>query len=136
MDNVHPSSGGLRTLFDEHPIPVLSPDTVSLISFGKHGELEQVSVVVDAFNEAVARNDIEALQTCFFTKQAYWKDSLALTYHLRTFRKPEVIAKNLIKTKEARRCEGAWKLEGAVFVPATPVLVSAIHESCCDSDLL
>ncbi|KAG8676498.1 hypothetical protein FPOAC2_02628 [Fusarium poae] len=121
-DDMGRGVGDLRTLFDEHPIPILSQDTVSLVSFAKQGEVEQALVIVDAFNAALANTDIAALQTCFFPEQNYWKDSLALTYHLRTFRGPEVIAKNLFRTKEARRCEEAWKLEGAVFVPATPVL--------------
>ncbi|EKJ72956.1 hypothetical protein FPSE_06852 [Fusarium pseudograminearum CS3096] len=121
-DDVDSDAGDLRTLFDEHPIPVISPKTVSLISFKTHDELEQASIVVDAFNVALANNDAIALQTCFFPAQGYWKDSLALTYHLRTFRRPKVIAKSLLETKEARRCKEAWKLEGAVFVPATPVL--------------
>ncbi|QPC76862.1 hypothetical protein HYE68_007614 [Fusarium pseudograminearum] len=121
-DDVDGDVGDLRTLFDEHPIPVISPKTVSLISFKTHNELEQASIVVDAFNVALANNDAIALQTCFFPAQGYWKDSLALTYHLRTFRGPEVIARSLLKTKEARQCKSAWKLQGAVFVPATPVL--------------
>ncbi|CAF3616981.1 unnamed protein product [Fusarium graminearum] len=121
-DDVGGDAGDLRTLFDEHPIPVVSPKTVSLISFKTHDELEQTSVVVDAFNTVLTNNDAAALQACFFPAQSYWKDSLALTYHLRTFRGPEVIAKNLLATKEARQCNPVWKLEGAVFVPATPAL--------------
>lgn len=82
---------------------------------------------MDAFNTVLTNNDAAALQACFFPAQSYWKDSLALTYHLRTFRGPEVIAKNLLATKEARQCNPVWKLEGAVFVPATPALVSGLE---------
>ncbi|KAM0300580.1 hypothetical protein ACHAPM_006896 [Fusarium culmorum] len=74
------------------------------------------------FNTALTNNDAAALQACFFPAQGYWKDSLALTYHLRTFRRPKVIAKCLLETKAAIQCNSVWKLEGAVFVPATPVL--------------
>ncbi|GKU06592.1 unnamed protein product [Fusarium langsethiae] len=120
--DVHHDAADLRTLFEEHPIPAVSPSIAGLISFATRSELEQASIVVDAFNSALANNDSVALQACFYPKQAYWKDSLALTYHLRTFRNPEVIAKNFFKTKEARRCKATWKLEGAVFVPTTPFL--------------
>ncbi|KAM0550363.1 hypothetical protein ACHAO7_005493 [Fusarium culmorum] len=121
-DDVGGDAGDLRTLFDEHPIPVISPKTVNLISFKTRHELEQASVVVDMFNTALTNNDAAALQACFFPAQGYWKDSLALTYHLRTFRRPKVIAKCLLETKAAIQCNSVWKLEGAVFVPATPVL--------------
>lgn len=87
---------------------------------------------MDAFNAVLTNNDAAALQACFFPAQSYWKDSLALTYHLRTFRGPEVIAKNLLATKEARQCNPVWKLEGAVFVPATPALVSGLERVSLD----
>jgi hypothetical protein len=96
-------------------------------------ELEKACVAIDAFNAALAVNDVDALQACFFAEQAYWKDTLALTWHLRTFKEPLQIAKRLIETKEARRCDGKWKIEGAVFVPATPVLVSTVSESIVPS---
>ncbi|CEI66278.1 hypothetical protein FVEN_g4331 [Fusarium venenatum] len=78
-DDVYRDMGDLRTLFDEHPIPILSSETVSLISFATQGELEQASVVVDGFNDALANNNITSLQACFLAEQSYWKDSLALT---------------------------------------------------------
>jgi hypothetical protein len=43
------------------------------------------SVYLDALNVALATNNTKALQECLFAEQAYWKDALALTYHLRTF---------------------------------------------------
>ncbi|KAJ4123046.1 hypothetical protein NW768_010038 [Fusarium equiseti] len=122
VDEINAPAGDLRTLFDEHPLPILSPETVKLISFSESTELEQASVAIDAFNTALADNDVDALQACFFAKQAFWKDTLALTWHLRTFREPLRIAKSLIETKRARRCDGEWIIEGAVFVPMIPVL--------------
>ncbi|RBR25261.1 uncharacterized protein FIESC28_01996 [Fusarium coffeatum] len=121
-DEIHAPAGDLRALFDEHPLPILSPDTVKLISFSESAELEQTSTAIDAFNAALAANDVDALQACFFAEQAYWKDTLALTWHLRTFREHLRIAKSLIETKQARRCDSEWIIEGAVFVPATPTI--------------
>ncbi|KAJ4005727.1 hypothetical protein NW752_011055 [Fusarium irregulare] len=121
-DEIRAPAGDLRSFFDEHPLPILSPDTVNLISFSESAELEQASVAIDALNSALVANDVDALQACFFEEQAYWKDTLALTWHLRTFTQHLRIAKSLLETKQARRCDSEWIIEGAVFVPATPAL--------------
>ncbi|RGP81289.1 putative flavo involved in k+ transport [Fusarium longipes] len=122
MAHAQTSIGDLRKLFEEHPIPVISPETDNLISFAESSESEQASLVVDAFNIALISNDIDALQECFHMEQCYWKDLLAFTY---TFVNPEVIARNITKLKGTRQCEAGWKLEDAVFVPATPILLLA-----------
>ncbi|KAM0547477.1 hypothetical protein ACHAPJ_010350 [Fusarium lateritium] len=119
---VYPPAGDLRKLFDERPVPVLPQETIDLISFTDKNEWDQALIVVDAFNAALVTNDTKALQACFFAEQAYWKDALALTYHLRTFFTPTTIVINLLATKEARESTQKWKLEGAVFIPATLVL--------------
>lgn len=99
------------------------------------GTLEQVSTdgpeiskatieVLDKINVALATEDFAKLKTCFFTGQAYWRDQLALTYHLRTFATPGVVAASLLETKKLRGLEDGIKLEGTPqFVPATPFLV-------------
>jgi hypothetical protein len=71
-------------------------------------------------------NDTQALQDCFFADQAYWKDALALTYHLRTFYTPPVIAANLLETSKMRGLSMTWNVESAIFVAATPVLVGLL----------
>ncbi|KAF4955915.1 hypothetical protein FSARC_11730 [Fusarium sarcochroum] len=119
---VYPPAGDLRKLFDERPIPVISKETIDQISFTAKNESEQASIVVSSFNAALSTNNAAALQACFFTEQAYWKDALAFTSHLRTFFTPSTIATNLFATNEARGFTQEWRLEGAIFIPATPVL--------------
>ncbi|KAF4452312.1 putative flavoprotein involved in K+ transport [Fusarium austroafricanum] len=119
--NAYPPAGDLRKLFDQQPLPVLTPDIVERISFAKVNEFDQSSSVLEAFAAALSAADAQALQECFFAHQAYWKDILAFTYHLRTFYTvPRVVPNLLVSCKD--RGPSEWKLEGAVFVPVTPVL--------------
>ncbi|CVL00488.1 probable flavoprotein involved in K+ transport [Fusarium proliferatum] len=124
-DNIsepYPPTASLLQLFDERPIPVLSPKIVEKISFEDVDPSDQATVVVKAFHDALRENDVQALQDCFFADQAYWKDALAFTYHLRTFYTPSVIVANLVETNEMRGPSMRWNMESAVFVAATPVL--------------
>tara|TARA_R110002060_G_scaffold10889_4_gene16032 strand:- start:235 stop:552 length:318 start_codon:yes stop_codon:yes gene_type:complete len=80
--------------------------------------------VLEDLNEALTSGDSERLQNCFSPEQAYWKDQLALTWHLRTFMTPALISAALLETKELRDIEAQYELSGkAQFIPATPVLV-------------
>ncbi len=86
---------------------------------------KQALAVLDAFNVALDTGNAETVASCFFTEQAFWRDMLALTYHLRTFATSGVVSRALLETKMLRGLSGAIKLKGAaIFVPATPVLVS------------
>ncbi|KAI1050951.1 hypothetical protein LB505_013944 [Fusarium chuoi] len=118
----HPPAASLLQLFDERPIPVLPPKIVGKISFEDVDPSDQATAVVKAFHDALRANDVEALQECFFADQAYWKDALAFTYHLRTFYTPSVIVANLLETNKMRGRSMRWNMESAVFVAATPVL--------------
>ncbi|PHH89071.1 hypothetical protein CDD83_6694 [Cordyceps sp. RAO-2017] len=109
-------------MFREQPVPALDAETVSLISLPGCSATNEALAVLDKFNTATASHDADALQHCLFAKQAYWKDTLALTYHLRTFYTPARIATNFLETKQCRGMRDNWKLESASFVPATPVL--------------
>ncbi|RKL37179.1 hypothetical protein BFJ72_g7835 [Fusarium proliferatum] len=125
-DNIsepYPPAASLLQLFDERPIPVLSPKIVEKISFEDVDPSDQATVVVKAFHDALRENDIQALQDCFFADQAYWKDALAFTYHLRTFYTPSVIVANLVETNEMRGPSMRWNMESAVFVAATPQFI-------------
>ncbi|KAF5565830.1 K+ transport flavoprotein [Fusarium phyllophilum] len=118
----YPPAASLLQLFDERPIPVLPPTIVEKISFKDVDPSDQATAVVKAFHDALRDNDIQALQGCFFADQAYWKDALAFTYHLRTFYTPSVIASNLLETNKMRGPSMRWNMESAAFVAATPVL--------------
>ena len=86
---------------------------------------EQALLVLERFNAALAADDAETLESCFVAGQAFWKDQLALTYHMRTFADSSVIAASLLKTKALRGFTDRFEIAGkAHFVPATPVLVS------------
>ncbi|KAL6360822.1 hypothetical protein LRP88_06530 [Fusarium phalaenopsidis] len=110
-------------MMDQQPVPVLDQETVGLVSLPGESAAEQALAVLDAFKDAIAAEDAHALQRLFFAEQAYWKDILALTYHLRTFVSPEVIVANFLHTKKLRGVATEWKLEEATFIPATPALV-------------
>ncbi|KAJ4312693.1 hypothetical protein N0V84_009799 [Fusarium piperis] len=118
----YPPVADLRTLVAERPIPVLPPDIVHLISFTNDEARKQTLGILDSLNAALAANNLDAIQQCFLSEQAYWKDTLALTYHLRTFFTPRVIAANLLETRRLRGINGRLELDAAVFTPATPTL--------------
>ncbi|KAF5967510.1 putative flavoprotein involved in K+ transport [Fusarium bulbicola] len=118
----YPPAASLLQLFDERPVPILSPKIVERTTFKDVDPSDQAAAVVVSFHDALRDNDIQALQDCFFADQAYWKDALAFTYHLRTFYTPSVIAPNLLETNKMRGPSMRWNMESAVFVAATPVL--------------
>lgn len=121
----YPPQVDLREMMAQNPLPVIAPGTINPDSMAGEEPTKQALTVLRAFNNALAADDAKALERCFFTKQAYWKDQLALTYHLRTFSNPAVIAANCLETKRLRNIIGEVKLEGeAQFILATPVLVS------------
>ncbi|KAI8723125.1 hypothetical protein NCS52_00167600 [Fusarium sp. LHS14.1] len=111
----YPPAADLGTITAERPIPVLLQDMVDLISLTNHETRKQALGILDDLNAALAENDLDALQQCFFSKQAYWKDTLALTYHLRTFFGPRVIAANLLETRRLRGINGRLELDAAVY---------------------
>lgn len=81
--------------------------------------------VLHAVNAALAADDAAALTACFFPDQAYWRDQLALTYHLRTFATPSVVAASLLDTSKRRGVAEGIALEGAPqLTPVSPFLVS------------
>ncbi|RSL62706.1 hypothetical protein CEP53_004686 [Fusarium sp. AF-6] len=117
-----PAAASLRQMMNQQPAPVLDQETVALVSLPDESATEQALTVLTAFKAALAVEDSNTLQSLFFAEQAYWKDILALTYHLRTFFTPEVIVANFLQTKKLRGVTTEWKLEGATFIPATPAL--------------
>jgi hypothetical protein len=108
-----------------HPLPVVPHEGVPEEATTGNGPTNQALAVLRTLSAALASDDANALENCFLPDQAYWKDALALTWHLRTFTSPGVIAASLLQTKRLRGLGGEIKLDGDVqFIPATPVLVS------------
>lgn len=120
----YPPRVELRQLTAQSPLPVIVPGTLDEASTGSSEISAAALGVLSEFNTALAAADAEKLEACFFPGQAHWRDQLALTYHLRTFATPPVIAAGLLETSKLRGLAEGVKLEGEPqFVPATPVLV-------------
>ncbi|CAH0050578.1 unnamed protein product [Clonostachys solani] len=118
----YPSRGDLRALMAEYPLPVVVPGTLETASLTPEGTIRQAAVVLDALSAALEGDDTKALKEVFFSHQAYFKDALALTFHLRTFTTPGVIALALLELQKLRGLAGTFKLESAQFIPASPDL--------------
>jgi hypothetical protein len=115
----------LLEMMAQQPIPQLAPGMIDPDSMAGDAPTKQAQVVLDSLNAALAANDARALEKCFLEEQGYWKDQLALTYHLRTFKSPAIIAASLLETNKLRVIKEGFKVDGgAMFIPATPVLVS------------
>lgn len=80
--------------------------------------------VLRAVNAALASSDAEKLAECFYPEQAFWRDIVALTSHLRSFTKPNVVAAALLQLKSLR-VMGKIELAGNPhFAVMSPVMVS------------
>ncbi|KAK1783184.1 hypothetical protein QBC45DRAFT_389074 [Copromyces sp. CBS 386.78] len=122
-DNEYPPQVDLREMFDQQPVPIIAPGTVDPASMAGDEATKQALVVGDALNAALVTEDAKSLEDLFFPGLVYWKDSLALTYHLRTFTGAAVVAAGLLETTKLRGIESGIQLEGpAQFIPASPVL--------------
>ncbi|KAK4238556.1 putative indole-3-pyruvate monooxygenase YUCCA4 [Achaetomium macrosporum] len=119
----YPPAADLREMMAKHPLPVVPRESVPEEAMTGNEPTKEAVVVLRKLNAALASNDAHSLASCFLPSQAYWKDSLALTWHLRTFASPGVIAASLLQTKTLRQLDGEIKVQGdAQFMPATPVL--------------
>ncbi|KAH7631217.1 hypothetical protein B0T09DRAFT_339383 [Sordaria sp. MPI-SDFR-AT-0083] len=113
----------LREMFEKQPLPIIAPGTVDSASMVGDEATEKALAVVDALNAALVAEDAKSLESLFFPGVVYWKDTLALTYHLRTFSGAAVVAASILETRKLRGIERGIQLEGpAQFVPASPVL--------------
>lgn len=118
----------LREMFEKQPLPIIAPGTVDSASMVGDEATEKALAVVDALNAALVAEDAKSLESLFFPGVVYWKDTLALTYHLRTFSGAAVVAASILETRKLRGIERGIQLEGpAQFVPASPVLVSHLR---------
>ncbi|CAD0083617.1 unnamed protein product [Aureobasidium vineae] len=118
-----PLKGDLRKLMKQYALPVLAPRSTN-IDFEDGLEVTQHALtVLENFNAALATNNAEALENCFFTEQAFWKDQLALTWHLRTFISPSKITSALLEVQQQRDLTRLFEIRGeADFVQVGPNL--------------
>jgi len=121
LHDEYPPAADLREMMAQQPLPVIPPGTVHHAFMPDDGPTKQALVVLKKFNAAVVKSDAKELRDCFFPDQAYWKDVLALTYHLRTFTTVEAIVPAFLETKDLRGIDGDIKLVEAHLVPASLV---------------
>jgi hypothetical protein len=84
---------------------------------------KEVTAAMKLLNDAVERADLRKLATCFYESQAYWRDTVALTAHVRTFTTRGVITTAFFDDGGAQRYHNGLQLERAQFISATPVSI-------------
>ncbi|PYH86053.1 putative flavo protein [Aspergillus uvarum CBS 121591] len=118
----YPGQADLRKMMAQQPLPALEPNLIDPETMTGDEAAVQAHAVLDRLSTALSSKNVEALKGCFYTSQAYWKDQLALTSHLRTFNTPGVIAAAMLETAPLRGLGDVSVDGGAVFIPATPTL--------------
>lgn len=107
------------------PLPKVAPGTVDPAAMDGGAPGTAAQAVLDALNAALASNDTKQVADCFYPEQAYWRDIVALTSHLRTFSQPQVVAAALLGTKSLRGIEGGLEMSGDPhFAVMSPFMVS------------
>ncbi|KAK6007430.1 hypothetical protein QM012_004244 [Aureobasidium pullulans] len=113
----------LRSLMAEHALPDVHSAAADLTCMSGSEATSVARTALERFNAALNVDSTDELEKCFFPEQAFWKDQLALTWHLRTFISPARIAKNLLETKKLRELAGNFEITGeAKFIQAGPHL--------------
>lgn len=92
--------------------------------------------VVRGFSTALERADKNDFAGTFLAQQSYWRDALAITSHLRTFKDRDVIALVLTELNQQRGINGIAIIPGSAQVVAVsetlvrlPALVTQILSS-------
>ncbi|KAH0370707.1 hypothetical protein KCU65_g2268, partial [Aureobasidium melanogenum] len=113
----------LRSLMAQYALPDVHSVTKDLDSMSSSEVTSAARNALEQFNTALHANNTEELEKCFFPEQTFWKDQLALTWHLRTFISAPQIATDLLETKKLRDITGDFEVRGeAQFVQAGPNL--------------
>lgn len=107
------------------PLPKIAPGTVDPAALTGDVPANYAQALLSDVNAALASSDAEKLADCFYPEQAFWRDIVALTSHLRSFAKPNVVAAALLGLKPLRGIEGKIELAGDPhFAVMSPVMVS------------
>src|SRR5690554_4368832 len=120
LTHVVTTQGNLRQMLADNPLPSIAPGVVPHVLSADEATVLAAAVLYE-LNAALASKDVKAVEACFFRSQCYWKDNLALTYHLRTISTVIRIANSLVETAELRQM-GPLRPEGTAQVNS--VLVS------------
>lgn len=123
----HDVKADLKCLMAQYALPSIHSLGPEFQAIDSLEATKTTCAVLKRLNAALETNDTEKLESCFFAEQAFWKDQLALTWHLRTFISRANIAKSLLETKALRKMTGKFEIEGeAEFIHAGPNLVSCL----------
>ena len=106
-----------------HPLPKLTV-YVDWKALDSYVTAEQA---VNAFATALETTDTNALTDIFLAHQSFWRDTVALTSHLRTFKNRQVIVSVLAELNNRRRINEITPIPGtAQVVVASETLVSSL----------
>ncbi|KAE8371863.1 hypothetical protein BDV26DRAFT_275270 [Aspergillus bertholletiae] len=123
LQDEYPPKADLRQMMAQQPLPTIPPGAINPASMAGDEPAKQARTILDRLGTALADDDAIALESCFFASQAYWKDQLAFTYHLRTFSGSQAIVASLLETNRLRQIVSDIRIDGgAIFLPATPTL--------------
>ena len=111
------------------PLPVIPPTAVGEKGIAPGEAANHARAVLESVNDALESADgVAGLTDLFFRDHCYWRDILALTYHIRTIRDAGPVVSAF---SETRRRRGASRLvfveDSAVFAPVTPTLVRRVR---------
>lgn len=102
-------------------MPFIPPGSVPPINAEE--AIQIAAGFLDEFNAALISSDVQKLAGLFHADQAYWRDLVALTSHIRNFDGSSKIAPALLETRTLRASSDPLQFVMAMFVAPTPVLV-------------
>lgn len=93
----------------------------------KSAVVAHAKAAVVALNGALHGNDEQHLASCFY-EQAYWRDIVALTSHLRTIDGPLVVSSALLKMIGLRGLAGEVTMTGEPHFAVMGLFMVSAHE--------
>lgn len=83
-----------------------------------------ITKALQSLTDALTSEDINQIKSCFHPTQAYWRDLLALTWHLRTINDAPAIAPALLHLTQQRAWRGSFSadLQSVKDVTVSPAL--------------
>lgn len=79
------------------PLPKIASGTIDPTTMTSDVSTAHAKAALDALNAALASGDAEKVSDSFYPEQAFLRDIVALTSHLRTFIQPSVAAAALLR---------------------------------------
>lgn len=125
-----PPAADLRRMMEDNPLPVIAPNIFASDPISDEIAMVKARDVLERLNGAMlVTKDANDLEQCFFSEQAYWRDQIALTWHLRTFSNRRVIATSLLEMSSLRGvADDSFKIDGhAHFIPALVGLTERLY---------